>query len=90
MEEYIIIHEPDKERFETEQDGLTAFVQYRIGEGNLDIIHTIVPKPIEGRGIAAALVKHAYDYALNNGLRPLGTCSYAVAWLKRHPEYTKP
>ena len=53
----------------------------------LDIIHTIVPKNLEGRGIAATLVETAYKYAKEQGLRPLATCSYAVVWLKRHPEF---
>ena len=45
------------------------------------------PGEISGRGIASALVKAAYDYALANGLVPVATCSYAVVWLERHPEY---
>ena len=45
-----------------------------------------MPQPIEGRGIAAALVKAAYAYALANGMKPKATCSYAVKWLERHPE----
>ena len=35
----------------------------------------------------SALVKAAYDYALDNELVPVATCSYAVKWLERHPEY---
>ena len=46
-------------------------------------------RPIEGRGIAATLVKAAYDYALANGMKPKATCSYAVRWLERHPELDK-
>lgn len=68
--EYNIIHLPAKYRFETEVDGYTAYVQYRLSNDTLNIIHTIVPKPIEGRGIAAALVKHAYTYAKGNNLKP--------------------
>ncbi|SEG21860.1 GNAT family N-acetyltransferase [Parabacteroides chinchillae] len=85
--EYQIVHYPEKHRFETEVDGIKAYVEYRLYDGGLDILHTVVPRPIEGRGIAAALVKHAYDYARSNRLRALATCSYAVVWLNRHPEY---
>ena len=56
--------------FKTEVDGRTAFVQYRLLGDSLDIIHTIVHRPIEGRGIAAALVKAAYAYAIANGMKP--------------------
>ena len=59
--DYEIIHQPEQHLFKTEVDGRTAFVQYRLLGDSLDIIHTIVPRPIEGRGIAAALVKAAYE-----------------------------
>ena len=54
----------------------------------LDIKHTIVPKELEGKDIASALVKGTYDYALSNGLRPMATCPYAKSRLAKHPEYT--
>ena len=56
-------------------------------DGCLNIEHTIVPREIEGRGIAAALVKAAYDYALDHDLLPAATCRYATVWLDRNPQY---
>ncbi len=47
--DYEIIHQPEQHLFKTEVDGRTAFVQYRLLGDSLDIIHTIVPRPIEGR-----------------------------------------
>lgn len=82
-----IKHLPEKNRFETTVDGFTAFVNYRIANEALDILHTVVPRAIEGQGIAAALVKQAYDYARANDMRCQATCSYAVVWLRRHPDY---
>ena len=82
-----IRHDKDEHRFYTIVDGNTAHVAYRIYDGVLDIRHTIVPEAIEGRGIASALVRKAYDYAREEGLKPAATCRYAVTWLERHPEY---
>ena len=45
--DYEIIHQPEQKLFKTEVDGRTAFVQYRLIGDSLDIIHTIVPQPIE-------------------------------------------
>lgn len=84
--DYEITHQPEQKLFKTDVDGRTAFVQYRLIDGSLDIIHTLVPRPLEGRGIASALVKAAYEYASTNNLTPKATCSYAVKWLERHPE----
>ncbi len=68
-------------------DGYKAHVAYEIHERGLDIRHTVVPEAIGGRGIASALVKAVYDYARVKQLKPIATCSYAMAWLQRHPEY---
>jgi len=82
-----IEHDKENEIFSVVVDGVTAHVSYKLVDGGLDIRHTIVPDEIGGRGIASALVKAAYDYALENGYIPVATCSYAVVWLQRHPEY---
>lgn len=85
--EYQINHVKDGNRFEINVGNETAYVEYTLHDNNLDIEHTYVPHAWEGQGLAAALVREAYDYALTNNLRPQATCSYAVAWLERHPEY---
>lgn len=82
-----IQHNKDLHRFTVEINGHTALVDYQLYDDALDIRKTLVPKEISGRGIAAALVKAAYDYAVEQKLKCLGTCSYAVVWLERHPEY---
>lgn len=87
--DYTIIHQPDQNLFKTEVDGRTAFAQYRLLGKQFDIVRVMVPKPLEGRGIAAALVKSSYDYALAHELVPKATCSYAGLWLERHPEFKK-
>lgn len=82
-----IEHDLQESVFRATVDGKIAYVSYRIANGALIVEHTIVPRPIEGRGIASVLVKAAYDYALTQGLVPAATCSYAARWLERHPEY---
>lgn len=82
-----IIHQPSEHEFYTEIDGLKAYVRYTLHDGALDIKKTLVPKPLGGKGLAGALVKEAYDYAVKEHLECLATCSYAAVWLDRHPEY---
>ena len=50
-----IIHDLSRKQFQTVADGKTAYVSYDLVDGCLNIEHTIVPREIEGRGIAAAL-----------------------------------
>lgn len=79
-----IIHDRQASRFTLSEAGLTAYVEYSVHDGKLDILHTIVPEALSGRGIAAALVKEAYAYAASEGLAPAATCPYAVKWMKKN------
>mgnify|MGYP001081907873 FL=1 len=83
-----ITHYTDKQLFQTTADGYTAYLEYTVENGRLLVLHTVVPPAIGGRGIAAELVKTAFDYARRQGWQPAATCSYALIWLQRHPAYT--
>lgn len=81
-----VTHRPGRNRFETEENGLTAFLEYLPYDGGLDLIHTIVPGPMQGRGAGAALVRAALEYARTHRLKVIPSCPYVAAYLKRHPE----
>lgn len=85
--EYKVKHFPERHHFETTVEGHTGYVEYIPRGGAIVIAHTIVPPAIEGRGVAAALVQAAYDYARENGLKVIPSCYYAAMWSRRHPEY---
>lgn len=82
-----ITHNCSDCRFETTVDGHTAYIEYVDRDGLLDLTHTIVPAPLEGRGIAAALTQHvlAYAHAQKRRVRP--SCSFVRVYIERHPEY---
>ncbi len=84
QQKYNVMHDPDRQRFIVECEGRKSLVEYALKDDKLVITHTFVPEPLEGRGIASALVRAACEYAVSNGLEPLATCSYAVAWLHRN------
>ncbi len=75
------------QRFEWVEDGILSVLDYQLQDGVMVITHTGVPEAIGGRGIAADLTRYALDTARENcwTVRPL--CSYAAAYIKRHPEY---
>ena len=84
METYTIHHNKPEHKFIVEEQGLTAYVLYTISSDTLTITSTYVPKTLGGKGIDALLTKECYAYAATEGLKPDATCSYAVAWLKKH------
>ena len=80
-------HYPAARRFYTRLDGSEAELVYSLRDGRMVIDHTGVPEAIGGRGVAAALVRAALDYARAQGWRVVPACSYSVAYVQRHPEY---
>ena len=85
----------ERQRFELEADGhiafsiykRVAFSIYKRADKVLTIMHTEVPKALEGRGIGSSLIKGALEIARRQGLKVNAVCPFAKAYLDRHPEY---
>ncbi len=77
----------ERHRFELDADGHMAFSTYERANGVLTILHTEVPKALEGRGIGSALIRGALNSARANGLKVRTICEFAKAYADRHPEY---
>ena len=77
-------HLPDRSRFEAQAEGLTAYLTYEKEGGTVTMTHTIVPPPIEGRGIAGELTRTAVDWARSEGLQIDPQCSYVRSWLRKN------
>ena len=82
-----IAHDPESQRFTTEVVGQAAYLEYERAGEVMVITHTIVPPAIGGRGIAGDLVRTALELARTEGLKVDPRCSYADAWMRKHPEY---
>ncbi|AKJ30311.1 GNAT family N-acetyltransferase [Caldimonas brevitalea] len=81
-----VIHRPEAQRFEATVDGKLSVADYRLSEGVMHMTHTAVPAALEGRGIAAALVREAFAHAQAHGLKINPLCSYVRQYVQRHPE----
>jgi uncharacterized protein len=81
-----IDHDATARRFTTTVDAEQAVLEYTLAAGVMTITHTGVPRPIEGRGIAAALMREALATARRHGWRVVPACSYAAAYLAKHPD----
>jgi predicted GNAT family acetyltransferase len=79
-------HNERASRFEATVEGLVCFAAYDLVDGVLRINHTSVPARLEGRGIAATIVRFAFDHARANGLRVEPWCSYVRTYMRRHPD----
>jgi predicted GNAT family acetyltransferase len=81
-----VVNRPERSRFEAEVEGETAFLAYEVRGDTVVMPHTVVPRELEGRGIASELTRSAVAWAREQSLTIDPQCSYVRAWLAKHPE----
>ncbi len=81
-----VVHNASAQRFEAHVEGLLCRAEYRLTRGTMMLVHTEVPSPLEGRGIAGQLVRAAFEHAAANGLKVVPGCSYVQAWARRNAD----
>jgi uncharacterized protein len=75
-----------EQEFELTVDGHRALAAYQIEGDTIVFTHTLVPKAIEGRGVASKLIRGALDSARDRGLKVVPQCPFVAAYIKRHPD----
>ncbi len=81
-----IEHDTAGRRFTTRVDGHQAVLDYTLASDVMTITHTGVPKPISGRGVAGDLMHAALTAARAAKWSVNPACSYAAAYMRRHPD----
>ncbi len=84
-----VVHNPAENRFETWIDGNLSKLDYIQDEKNFVITHVGVHPSLRGQGVAGRIVEVGLAYARENDLRVVPMCSYAAAFIRRHPEYAE-
>lgn len=79
-------HNAEQSRFEATVDGHLCVADYeRVGDV-LVMTHTLVPPPLEGRGIAGEIVGFAMEHARQHRLKIDPRCSYVRSYMRKHPD----
>ena len=83
---------PAAHRFEqgfTDAEGelRAVFADYAVQGDTRAILHVEAAPALRGSGAAGRFMQALAEHARVEGLKLRPVCSYAVAWLKRHPEY---
>ncbi len=82
-----VTHNEEAHRFELYINGLRALLTYRLSPDRMVLLHTEVPQPLEGQGLAAKLTRFALDFAREKHLRVVPLCPYTSSFLRKHKEY---
>jgi hypothetical protein len=86
MEEKII-HEKENERFVTYVEGNEVYVEYTMRNNEIDLHHTYTHPTLRGKGLAAQVVRAALEFAKENNLKVIPTCSYVQAFIAKNDQY---
>jgi uncharacterized protein len=81
-----VIDNQEKQRFELSEQGLLVFANYRLNDDRYVLTHVEADPALRGTGAAGRLMAAIVAYARANHFKLVPRCSYAVAWMKRHPE----
>lgn len=81
-----------EQRFEqgfTDDEGgtRTVFADYAVQGDARVILHVEADPRLRGSGAAASFMQALAEHARAEKLKLVPRCGYAVAWLKRHPEF---
>ncbi|MFL0414828.1 GNAT family N-acetyltransferase [uncultured Sphingomonas sp.] len=76
-----------EQEFELDVDGHRAIAAYQREGERIVFTHTVVPREIEGRGVASRLIRAALDSARDQGLKVIAQCQFVAAFIRKHPEY---
>jgi uncharacterized protein len=82
-----VVDNPERRRFELEEQGLVAFADYRLEGERLVIPHVEAPPALRGTGAAGRLMTGVLDLVRGRGLKVVPLCPYADAFIRRHPQY---
>jgi uncharacterized protein len=75
------------ERYEWDEQGLTAYADYRLAGDRMYIDYVFSPAPLRGSGASGRLMAALAADAKARDLRVTPICGYAAAWLRRSPEF---
>lgn len=83
-----VVDNASAHRFELRFPEGVATLRYQYAvDGNLVLVHSEVPRALEGRGLAGQLARAALESARSRGLHVVVVCPFVAAYIKKHPEF---
>ena len=82
-----VIHEKENERFVIYTEDKEAFVEYRTDGKFINLYHTFTHPALRGKGLAAQVVRAALEFAKENNLKVIPTCSYVQSFIMQNNDF---
>jgi len=81
-----VINNKERQRYELRVERGIAVAYYEPKGDSLVFTHTVVPKRLQGQGLASILIKAALADVRKRGLKIVAQCPFVAGYIERHPE----
>lgn len=84
-----IIHDKENKRFTLDINGELAIVEYVHKDDKLLLVHSEVPKSMQGKGVGKILIEKTFEKLTKQGYKAVAVCSYVKAVARRSEKWSK-
>ncbi|MEM8999523.1 MAG: GNAT family N-acetyltransferase [Bacteroidota bacterium] len=84
---YQLIDNTEAKQYEFHIDGRIPRIEYIKAKDKIYLTHTEVPRALENKGIASALVQYVLEDIKQKDLTLIPLCPFVAMYIKRHPEW---
>ena len=87
-ENAVIVDVPEDSRYELRLgDRVIGFIEYRLREGRIVLLHTEIDEECEGRGFGSRFVSATLEDVRRRGLEVAPLCPFVARYIELHPEW---
>lgn len=73
----------EEKRYEVDENGALAYINYRIEGNTIFLEHTFVPDELRGNRLAVKMADAVFEDIRKNGYKVVSECSYINVYMKR-------
>ena len=89
-EDYKLIDNEDKHRYEFQIDGKIDEIYYiKSNNGEIYLVHTEVPASLGGKGVGSQLAEKVLTDIERQGLRLVPLCPFVAGYIHKYPEWKR-
>ncbi|HEY8400623.1 MAG TPA: GNAT family N-acetyltransferase [Cytophagaceae bacterium] len=82
-------HLKEENKFFVVLEGFEASLNYKlVNEKSLEIVNTMVPNRLRGKGIGKELILSVFNYAKTNNLSIIPSCPFAVKFIEMNRQFS--
>src|SRR3978361_870275 len=87
--DYELFNNHTGNRFEMRVGKYLVFIDYKLDNDKIWLLHTETPIELRSKGAATAIVEKTIDYIEMHDYKLIPICHFVIAYLKTHPAWKR-